>query len=54
MLVEGASSRDSGELKARTSANRIAIFKGDPSLIGTQARIKITQVLSHTLRGELI
>ena len=54
VLVEGASSRDSGELKARTSANRIAIFKGDPSLIGTQARIKITQVLSHTLRGELI
>lgn len=54
VLVEGLSSRDSGELKGRTSANRIAVFKGDPSLIGKAATIKITNVLAHTLRGELI
>ena len=54
VLVEGLSSRDSGELKGRTSANRIAVFKGDPSLIGKAATIKITDVLAHTLRGELI
>ncbi|MDD6317848.1 MAG: tRNA (N6-isopentenyl adenosine(37)-C2)-methylthiotransferase MiaB [Succinatimonas hippei] len=54
VLVEGLSSRDSGELKGRTSANRIAVFKGEPSLIGKAATIKITDVLAHTLRGELI
>ena len=54
VLVEGLSSRDSGELKGRTSANRIAVFKGDHSLIGKAATIKITDVLAHTLRGELI
>jgi tRNA-2-methylthio-N6-dimethylallyladenosine synthase len=53
VLVEGVSSRG-GELKSRTSANRIAVFKGDKSLIGKAAKIRITQVLSHTLRGELI
>lgn len=54
VLVEGTSSRDESELKARSSANRVVVFKGDRALIGQMVNVKITEVLPHTLRGELI
>lgn len=53
VLVEGPSRRDSGELKGRTSQNRIAVFKGPASLIGQECTLKITRSVVHTLRGEL-
>ena len=54
VLVEGISVRDTAELRGRTDNNRTVNFVGDPSLIGTFVDIKITDVLTHTLRGEIV
>ena len=53
-LVEGVSKKDSSELAARTENNRIVNFSGVPGMIGRFVNVKITQVVRHTLRGELI
>lgn len=52
-LVEGTSKKDVAELAARTDNNRIVNFRGDPGLIGGFVDVRITQVVRHTLRGEL-
>ena len=53
-LVEGVSKKDAGELAARTDNNRVVNFSGPASLIGDFVEVKITQVVRHTLRGELV
>jgi len=53
-LVEGVSKKDSQELAARTDNNRVVNFSGLPELIGHFIEVKITQVVRHTLRGELV
>ncbi len=53
-LVEGVSKKDAHELAARTDNNRVVNFSGAPSLIGSFVDLKITQVVRHTLRGELV
>lgn len=53
-LVEGFSKKDKSELKARASNNRIVVFEGNESLIGSIVKVKIKSVLGHTLKGELI
>jgi tRNA-2-methylthio-N6-dimethylallyladenosine synthase len=52
-LVEGVSKKDALELAARTDNNRVVNFSGAASLIGDFVEVKITQVVRHTLRGEL-
>jgi len=52
-LVEAVSKKDTAELAARTDNNRVVNFVGTPNLIGHFIDIKITQVVRHTLRGEL-
>lgn len=52
-LVEGLSKKDDQELAARTDNNRVVNFCGEPELIGQFVEVKITQVVRHTLRGEL-
>ncbi len=52
-LVEGTSKKDVAELAARTDNNRIVNFRGDSGLIGNFVEVRITQVVRHTLRGEL-
>ncbi|MBU3644150.1 MAG: tRNA (N6-isopentenyl adenosine(37)-C2)-methylthiotransferase MiaB [Candidatus Methylopumilus sp.] len=54
VLVENVSRRDSHELAARTENNRIVNFAGDKSLLNQFVDVRITQALSHTLRGELV
>jgi tRNA-2-methylthio-N6-dimethylallyladenosine synthase len=54
VLVENVSRRDSNELAARTENNRIVNFAGDKSLLNQFVDVRITQALSHTLRGELV
>ena len=54
VLVDGLSVRDAEELSGRTDNNRTVNFKGSPELIGSFVYVKITDVLTHTLRGELI
>jgi len=54
VLVEGVSKKDEKELAGRTDNNRIVNFKGGKELIGSFVKVKITQVVRHTLRGEVI
>ena len=53
-LVTGAARRGEGLLSARTDNNRVVNFAGDASLIGQMVEIRITDVFTHTLGGELV
>ena len=53
-LVEGVSKKDTQELAARTDNNRVVNFSGAANLIGEFVDVNITQVVRHTLRGELV
>ena len=53
-LVEGISKKDGKELAARTDNNRIVNFSGAADMIGRFVEVKITRVVRHTLRGELV
>jgi tRNA-2-methylthio-N6-dimethylallyladenosine synthase len=54
VLVEGVSKKDAHELAGRTDNNRVVNFSGPREMIGSFAAVKITQVVRHTLRGELV
>jgi tRNA-2-methylthio-N6-dimethylallyladenosine synthase len=54
VLVEGLSKKDAQELAGRTDNNRVVNFRGSAEMIGSFAEVKITQVVRHTLRGELV
>lgn len=53
-LVEGVSRKDESELKARASSGRIVVFKGSTDLVGKMVNVKITNVIAHTLKGEIV
>ena len=53
VLVEGISKKDALELAGRTDNNRVVNFRGTPDMIGRFVDVKVTQVVRHTLRGEL-
>ncbi|OGS93626.1 MAG: tRNA (N6-isopentenyl adenosine(37)-C2)-methylthiotransferase MiaB [Gallionellales bacterium GWA2_59_43] len=52
--VEGLSKKDAQELAGRTDNNRVVNFRGSPEMIGRFVEVKITEVVRHTLRGELV
>ena len=54
VLVEGYSKTDSNVLQGRTDSNKVVNFKGDESLIGTLVNVKITEVKTWSLNGEII
>lgn len=54
ILVEGPSKKDIMELTGRTETNRIVNFQGDPSMIGKFVDVKITDVYTNSLRGEVV
>lgn len=54
VLVVGPSKRGRGMMAARTDNNRIVNFVGDESLTDTMVNVKITEVFTHTLGGELV
>lgn len=54
VLVEGPSKKDIMELTGRTETNRIVNFQGTPEMIGKFVDIKITDVFTNSLRGEVI
>ena len=53
VLVEGISKKDTLELAGRTDNNRVINFRGSPGMIGRFVEVSVTQVVRHTLRGEL-
>jgi tRNA-2-methylthio-N6-dimethylallyladenosine synthase len=57
ILVEGPSKRDPNELQGRSENNRVINFDGGPHaarLIGKLIDVKITDVRSYSLRGEVV
>ncbi len=54
ILVEGPSRKNLMELRGRTENNRVVNFEGSVDLIGQFVDVKITDVLTNSLRGELI
>ncbi|MCC4801123.1 tRNA (N6-isopentenyl adenosine(37)-C2)-methylthiotransferase MiaB [Enterovibrio norvegicus] len=54
ILVEGPSRKNLMELRGRTENNRVVNFEGSVDLIGQFVDVKITNVLTNSLRGELI
>ena len=54
VLVEGESRNDSEFLSGRTDHNRILNFKGTKDLIGKLVKVKVTEGLLNSLRGELV
>ena len=54
VLVEGPSKKDIMELTGRTETNRIVNFKGTPDMIGKFVDIKITDVFTNSLRGDVV
>jgi len=53
VLVEGPSKRDPDELMGRAANNRVVNFPADPGLVGSMAKVLITEARAHTLRGEI-
>ncbi|MDO8350325.1 MAG: tRNA (N6-isopentenyl adenosine(37)-C2)-methylthiotransferase MiaB [Gallionella sp.] len=53
VLVEGISKKDVLELAGRTDNNRVINFRGSPGMIGRFVEVGVTEVVRHTLRGEL-
>jgi tRNA-2-methylthio-N6-dimethylallyladenosine synthase len=52
VLVEGPSKKDPHQLRGRTDNNRVVNFSGHPRLIGQFIKIRITEALPNSLRGE--
>src|SRR5712691_9072681 len=52
VLVDGASKKNAGELSGRTRCNRVVNFDGQGRVsIGDVTRVRVTEVLPHSLRG---
>lgn len=54
ILVEGPSKKDIMELQGRTENNRVVNFVGTPDMIGEFVDVRITDVFSNSLRGEVV
>lgn len=54
ILVEGFSKKDNREIFGRTDNNRVVNFAGNKALIGRFIDVRITDALSHSLRGEVL
>ncbi len=53
VLVEGPARKGSG-LAGRTRTNLVVNFPGDPALAGRLVTVRITEALSHSLRGRVV
>lgn len=54
VLVEGISKSDTSRLSGRTRKNKLVHFQGSQDLIGELVNVRITDVLAHSMLGELI
>ncbi|MCG5511523.1 tRNA (N6-isopentenyl adenosine(37)-C2)-methylthiotransferase MiaB [Ectothiorhodospira shaposhnikovii] len=54
VLVEGPSRKDPRWMAGRTGNNRVVNFPADPDCIGHFVPVRITEALSHSLRGERV
>ncbi|RJX71665.1 tRNA (N6-isopentenyl adenosine(37)-C2)-methylthiotransferase MiaB [Vibrio sinensis] len=54
ILVEGPSKKNLMELRGRTENSRVVNFEGSADLIGQFVDVKIVDVMTNSLRGELV
>jgi tRNA-2-methylthio-N6-dimethylallyladenosine synthase len=54
ILITGTSKKDSKELSGRTENNRIVNLVGNPRLIGHIVPVRITDVYTNSLRGQIV
>ncbi len=54
ILVEGRSKKDADEMSGRTENNRVVNFAGSESMVGEFVTVKVTGILSNSLRGEVL
>lgn len=54
VLVERPSRKDADALSGRTENNRVVNFAGEHGLIGRFVRVRITEALPNSLRGEVV
>ena len=54
VLVDRPSRKNPQELAGRTDNNRVVNFAADPSVIGRFVRVRITEALPNSLRGEYL
>jgi tRNA-2-methylthio-N6-dimethylallyladenosine synthase len=54
VLVEGESRNDPNFISGRTDHNRILNFKGSKDLLGKTVKVKVSEGLLNSLRGELV
>ena len=54
VLVERPARHGAGLLAGRTGNNRVVNFPGGPDQIGRFVDVRITEALSHSLRGEIV
>jgi tRNA-2-methylthio-N6-dimethylallyladenosine synthase len=53
ILITGFAKKQSHLLSGRTENNRVVNFEGDPSSIGQIHKVRITEALPNSLRGEI-
>ncbi len=53
ILVTGPSKKDPEQITGRTENNRVVNLAGDKTLIGQMIRVRITDSLTNSLRGEI-
>ena len=54
ILITGISKKSDAEVSGRTECNRVVNFPGNKDMIGKFARVKVTDALPNSLRGEYI
>ncbi len=54
VLVDGPSRKSAAEMAGRTENNRVVNFPGSSRLVGRFVRVRITEALAHSLRGEFL
>ncbi len=54
VLLDDVSKTDASRLSGRTPGNRIVHVGADAALVGRLARVRVTDVTAHSLRGDLV
>ncbi|HFD78898.1 MAG TPA: tRNA (N6-isopentenyl adenosine(37)-C2)-methylthiotransferase MiaB [Gammaproteobacteria bacterium] len=54
ILVEGPSRKDPAQMAGRTENNRVVNFDAGPELVGRFVRVRVTEAMPNSLRGEFL
>ena len=54
VLVEKRAAKSNGDLTGHSTGHRVVNFSGNDSMLGTTAKVKVTEVKSNSLYGEVV